>query len=118
MQYIEKRLLHEDQTCVLDFSKVAQYYTLDVVTDIAFGKPFGYLETNDDLYDYHSTFAQQAPMISIINSMPSVSRFLNQDWAKKFWAPTSKDKAGVGKLMGYEVSNSSCSESKKRLIEF
>lgn len=98
--YIESHLSSREHPCVLDFSKVAQYYTLDVVTDIAFGKPFGYLAKDEDLYDYHATFAEQAPMISVINSMPSVSRFLNQDWAKKIWAPTSKDKKGVGKLMG------------------
>ena len=100
VKYIESHLSPKDHSCVLDFSKVAQYYTLDVVTDIAFGKPFGYLEKDEDLHDYHATFAEQAPMISVINSMPSVSRFLNQDWAKKLWAPTSKDKKGVGKLMG------------------
>lgn len=100
VRYIETRITSEDHSCVVDFSKVAQYYTLDVVTDIAFGKPFGYLAKDEDLHDYHATFAEQAPMISVINSMPSVSRFLNQGWAKKLWAPTSKDKKGVGKLMG------------------
>ncbi len=100
VQYIEDRLGGPDQSCVLDFSKVAQYYTLDVITDMAFGEPFGYLAKDEDLHDYHATFAKQAPVISIINSMPSVGRFLNQDWAKKFWAPTTKDKKGVGKLMG------------------
>lgn len=99
VQYIEDRLGGPDCSCVLDFSKVAQYYTLDVITDMAFGEPFGYLTKDEDLHDYHATFAKQAPVISIINSMPSIGRFLNKDWAKKLWAPTAKDKKGVGKLM-------------------
>ena len=101
-QYTTKQNQQLEQKVLNGINSFVKYidYTLDVVTDIAFGKPFGYLEKDEDLHDYHATFAEQAPMISVINSMPSVSRFLNQDWAKKLWAPTSKDKKGVGKLMG------------------
>ena len=104
VKYIDARLAGPGKSCELDFSKVAQFYTLDVVTHMAFGAPFGYLTSDEDLHDYHATFKEQAPMISIINSMPSVSRFLNQSWMKKLWAPSAKDAKGVGKLMGLAKS--------------
>ncbi|CZR62527.1 related to pisatin demethylase (cytochrome P450) [Phialocephala subalpina] len=36
----------------VDFSSKAQYFTLDVITDIAFGKPFGNLAADEDLHHY------------------------------------------------------------------
>ena len=104
VKYVETRLTGPDDSCQLDFSKVAQFYTLDVVTHMAFGAPFGYLTSDEDLHDYHATFKEQASIISILNSMPSVSRVLNQSWMKKLWAPSAKDAKGVGKLMGLAKS--------------
>ena len=104
VKYIDARLAGPGKSCELDFSKVAQFYTLDVITHMAFGAPFGYLTSDEDLHDYHATFKEQAPMISIINSMPSVSRFLNQGWMKKLWAPSARDAKGVGRLMGMAKS--------------
>ena len=102
--YFDARLTDPSQSCEVDFSKVAQFYTMDVITDMAFGAPFGYLKTDEDLHDYHATFREQAPVISIINSVPSVGRLLNRSWIKPLWAPTAKDPKGIGKLMGMAKS--------------
>ena len=36
---------------VMDFARLAQYFTMDGLSKIAFGSAFGYLEANEDLYD-------------------------------------------------------------------
>jgi hypothetical protein len=33
----------------VDFALISQYFTLDAVSDLAFGQAFGYMERNDDL---------------------------------------------------------------------
>ena len=38
----------------MDFGMVVQYFTLDVITKISYGYAFGYLEKNEDVYDYIS----------------------------------------------------------------
>ncbi|KAF5023779.1 hypothetical protein F66182_4172 [Fusarium sp. NRRL 66182] len=35
----------------VDFAQKIQYFTLDVISDLAFGHPFGYMEQDDDVFD-------------------------------------------------------------------
>ncbi|RAK75030.1 cytochrome P450 [Aspergillus fijiensis CBS 313.89] len=85
-------------------NRACQFFTLDVITDMAFGEPFGYLATDQDLHGYHTTFAAEAPMISVINSMPTLCRFMNRDFVKKLWGPSTKDEKGIGELMAMAES--------------
>lgn len=104
MSYIDKKIDQGNGVCSVDFSTACQYFTMDVITDMAFGEPFGYLAQDKDLHDYHKILAEGAPAISAINSMPTLSRFMNRDLVKKLWAPTTKDTKGFGKLMAYGYS--------------
>lgn len=36
----------------MDFAPKAQFLTLDIITDIAFGKAFGYIDGDHDCYSY------------------------------------------------------------------
>ena len=36
----------------LDFARVAQFFTLDVISYLAFGKPIGFLLKDEDLHGY------------------------------------------------------------------
>ncbi|CZR60565.1 uncharacterized protein PAC_10461 [Phialocephala subalpina] len=45
----------------LDFGRKAQYFTLDVITNLAYGKAFGYLATDSDAYDYIKTVEETLP---------------------------------------------------------
>jgi hypothetical protein len=47
---------------VMDFAQVAQYFTLDALTDVTFSKPLGYLRTNTDLHDYIKTVRAYIPV--------------------------------------------------------
>ncbi|RAL07201.1 cytochrome P450 [Aspergillus homomorphus CBS 101889] len=99
LRYIDERIVLGDGKCTMDFSRACQFFTLDVITDMAFGEPFGYLATDQDLHDYHTTFAAEAPLISVINSMPTLCRFMNRDLVKKLWGPSTSVEKGIGKLM-------------------
>lgn len=52
---IERKYLSEASTGQLrplDLGMAVPYFTLDVITDIAYGAPFGYLEKDEDLHNY------------------------------------------------------------------
>ncbi|RAH42801.1 cytochrome P450 [Aspergillus brunneoviolaceus CBS 621.78] len=104
LHYIDERIDRGNENCIMDFSRACQFFTLDVITDMAFGEPFGYLATDQDLHGYHTTFAAEAPMISVINSMPTLCRFMNRDFVKKLWGPSTKDEKGIGDLMAMAES--------------
>ncbi|TGO84587.1 hypothetical protein BPOR_0488g00060 [Botrytis porri] len=48
-----------------DFAKKSQYFTLDAITDVAFGKLFGCIAQDDDMYDYIKTVDQLLPAAKI-----------------------------------------------------
>ncbi|KAK0640664.1 cytochrome P450 [Cercophora newfieldiana] len=69
-----------------DFGRKAQYYTLDVIADLAYGEPFGF-----------KTFA----MSLSVTVYPWVYDILSSR-VFKFLLPTEKDMTGFGRFMRYE----------------
>ena len=64
-----------------------------------FDASFNYLINDENFHNYHVIFKKQIFMIFIINFMSSISRFLNQNWMKKFWTSSTKNVKNVNKFM-------------------
>ncbi|KAI9817913.1 MAG: hypothetical protein M1832_004533 [Thelocarpon impressellum] len=84
----------------MDFGRVAQYLTLDVISDVAFGKPFGDLVKNRDEHAYIEVMEQTLPAIILVSNMPGLRSIMKLNWVANMLAPTAKDKKGLGKVMG------------------
>lgn len=85
----------------VDFSRLAQYFALDTIGDIAFGAPFGYLKHDEDLYEYLATTAKAIPFITLVGNLPFLSRILGSRILRNFLLPSAKDKLWLGKMMGH-----------------
>ncbi|KAH7346262.1 cytochrome P450 [Rhexocercosporidium sp. MPI-PUGE-AT-0058] len=85
---------------VMDWAHVAQYFTMDVLTDVAFSQPFGYLKQNSDLHDYIKTVRAYIPVLELQTNIPFVNTILSSTIVRKLMAPTAKDRIGMGKIMG------------------
>ena len=83
----------------LDFGKLSQYFTLDVLTQIGFGSAFGFLSQEKDLYAYQATIAKILPMMTLMGALPPLTYLMHSPWIHAFTGPTYEDKEGVGKLM-------------------
>ncbi|KAH6714164.1 cytochrome P450 [Leptodontidium sp. MPI-SDFR-AT-0119] len=81
---------------VIDWAHVVQYFTMDVLTNVAFSQPFGYLKKNTDLFDYINTVRTYIPVLDI----PVVNTILSSAIVRMFMAPTAKDRIGMVKIMG------------------
>jgi hypothetical protein len=90
---------------VMDFARLAQYFTFDVLSKVAFGSAFGYLEANEDLYDYNKTSAEFLPILEMITKHPSIRSILTSRIVHALAAPKGTDKIGQGRILGI------CSES-------
>jgi hypothetical protein len=88
----------------LDFGRVAQFFTMDVITKIAYGKEFGYLEDGNDVYRYIETIEQIVPFLAFCTSFPIIWSFFSLLWARKILSPSPWDEAGIGKLIRYFLS--------------
>jgi hypothetical protein len=83
----------------LDFGRKAQYFTLDVMTSLAYGKAFGYLTTNSDVFDYIKKVEETLPAAMMVTVLPWINWVLQTRLVKSF-LPSEKDPIGFGKLIG------------------
>jgi hypothetical protein len=51
-----------------DFARTAEFFTLDVISDNAFGKSWGFLDENRDMYDYIKTTEETLPFAVLVGS--------------------------------------------------
>lgn len=87
----------------MDFGRKAQYFTLDVITKIAYGKEFGYLTKDEDVHEYIKTTEETVPFLAFFTMVPWANSFINKSWVRELVGPSPKDKHGVGKLMGWDI---------------
>lgn len=81
-----------------DFGRKVQYFTLDVISDIAFGAPFGDLATDSDVYEYVSTMEENLPTMMLTTVLPWLLSLLMSPLFKRM-LPSEKDALGLGKTM-------------------
>lgn len=99
---IERKYLSDDSnTRPMDFAQIAQYFTLDVITELSLGQSFGYLENDEDVYAYVKTMEDNFPAMNFMSAVPALARMMRMQWFQKLALPTIKDKVGMGKVKGY-----------------
>lgn len=86
----------------MDIASTAEYYTLDIITQLTFGQAFGFLTSDGDVHDYIQTVKTTMPMQMLIAVFPALQRLFRLSIAKYF-LPNSQDPAGMGKVIGYVI---------------
>lgn len=88
----------------VDLARPIQYLTVDIITHLCFGKPLGFVRENRDLFRFLETIETQLPIVqhfSVILELNWILRKLVQvPFFKPFIAPSSRDKSGIGVIMG------------------
>jgi hypothetical protein len=82
----------------MDFGRKAQYFTLDIISTVAYGKPFGYLSMDTDVHDYIKITEEVLPAIMIIAILPWINWILQTRIVKSV-LPSDRDPIGFGKIM-------------------
>ena len=83
----------------VDFARKVQYLTLDIISTIAFGRTFSFMDRDGDLHDYIKTTEISLPIMQLIAMIRWLIKVL-QSPLFKFAAPSHKDSVGLGKVMG------------------
>lgn len=83
----------------VDFAPKTQFFTLDVISDIALGKSLGNLEADEDCYSYIKTTEETFPMIVLLGAFPWLANVFFSRPMKSL-LPSDTDTVGMGKLMG------------------
>nr|XP_036576508.1 benzoate 4-monooxygenase cytochrome p450 [Colletotrichum truncatum]KAF6783265.1 benzoate 4-monooxygenase cytochrome p450 [Colletotrichum truncatum] len=96
MHLIEKYVSKDKE---FDFGIKAQYYTLDVISDLAFGEPFGDVESDSDVHQYIHTMEENMPNIVLTAALPWLLKLFSSPLFRSL-LPSEKDAIGVGKTIG------------------
>ncbi|KAK2020401.1 cytochrome P450 [Colletotrichum zoysiae] len=90
------KLISQDEP--FDFGTKVQYFTLDVITDLAFGKPFGYVESDSDVNEYIQTMEQNMPNVVVTAVLPWLLAVLSSSLFRCL-LPSDKNAIGLGKTI-------------------
>ncbi|KAH8893084.1 BcABA1, cytochrome P450 monooxygenase [Thozetella sp. PMI_491] len=83
----------------LDFALVTSFFTMDVITHVAFGQPFGYLKQDTDLYDFLGGVRANWPIISLTNDVPWIRSVMYSSLFLRLLGPKYTDQKGMGRVM-------------------
>ncbi|WYZ43292.1 hypothetical protein EsH8_VI_000991 [Colletotrichum jinshuiense] len=96
---LETRHLSTDDTFKpVDLARKVQFFTLDVISSLAFGDKLGYLEADDDKLRYIETTEKTVPFLLAAALMPSLTYVL-QSPRLKWLMPNTKNLVGIGTVM-------------------
>lgn len=73
---------------------------MDVITDIAFGQPFGNLTSDKDMYEYIQLVEETLPVMAIISNFPLFKKLFITTWVRQLLFPSDKSEKGIGKMVG------------------
>ena len=93
-----KYLSTKEQARPMDLARKIQFFTLDVISSIGFGQPFGDLNSDSDIDSYiHS--GEQALGFVTFSTATGLTSVLHWPWLARLLGPSEKDKRGLGKMM-------------------
>lgn len=85
-----------------DFSPWSMYLAYDVVSDLAFGKAFGFVKTGKDVFGLIKGFHEALPVVGVMQRLRQVSDFIKGlPGIKDKLVPKPTDESGLGAVMGY-----------------
>ncbi|KAK3934715.1 cytochrome P450, partial [Diplogelasinospora grovesii] len=87
----------------IEFAHKAQYFALDVISELGFGEAIGFLPNDKDMYRYVEINDTFFPVMAVILNMPWMDKYL-KSWPLNMALPKEGDQVGFGRLMGFATS--------------
>lgn len=84
----------------MDWGEKSSFFTLDSITDIAFGYPIGAMKNDKDPYDFFGLMESALVMGSVMTIYPWLAAFFQTDFMHRLTAPKADDSNGFGRMMG------------------
>lgn len=84
----------------VEFAELTSFFTMDTITRSAFGKEFGYLKTDSDVYGFLAGVRETWPSLAIALDLPWIRNILFSRLYLRLFGPKTTDTSGLGKLMG------------------
>lgn len=83
----------------MDFGEKGQFFTLDTISELAFGHAFGFMETDRDMYDYIKITKAFIPFVVFLCHATPLAALLHSRLCRGLF-PKATDKIGFGAFIG------------------
>lgn len=90
----------ETTTRPMDWAMVAQFFTLDALTKVAYNKDFGHLERDEDAVGYIRTVEDMGFFFAISSDITWLGWLLSTKLFLRLFGPKPTDSKGPGAIMG------------------
>lgn len=84
----------------VDLAPISTYFTMDVITRVAFGKEMGFLRTDSDVSGVLAHLSKAVRSLAAPLATPSLRVIMDTRVFRKFFGPKSTDSGGMGFLLG------------------
>ena len=81
-----------------DLVHIVRYFTMDAISALAYGEPFGYLDANEDLFEFNEQVQNLGKLVATLVNTPILRTIINTPFAPRFM-PKVTDKKGMGRLI-------------------
>ncbi|KAI5858231.1 cytochrome P450 [Durotheca rogersii] len=95
----QKHLTTRAKLRSVDFASLSRKFTLDVITRLSYGRPFGFLDADGDLYGYMRQMDGSMKTMVLAQEIPFFRRIVFSPFVFGLIGPKATDKGGVGKMM-------------------
>ncbi|KEZ40403.1 hypothetical protein SAPIO_CDS8267 [Scedosporium apiospermum] len=82
-----------------DLARKTQFFTLDVISDVAYSEPFGCLPTDSDVFGYVAAIEESLGAIMLVSTMPKL-KWIMDSIVMRMFMPSDTDKRGYGRVIG------------------
>lgn len=84
----------------MDLARKAQYFTLDVIFQLAHGQAFGNLENDEDMHQYIESTEALMEVTMMACTTPWLRWMFAYEWVGNLIFPSDKASIGIGKMIG------------------
>lgn len=83
----------------MDWGLLAQYFTVDSLTTVAYGEEFGGLATDSDVHGYMHSVEENGLLFALCSDVPWMGKIALTESIVKVLGPKKTDKKGMGLIM-------------------
>ena len=100
MNLLETKYMSADgEHKTVDLASKLEFLTMDVISDLAFGEPFGFIRADADIFGYVDKLREAFPIIMLTTAVEPLRAFLHSPLVRGL-LPSSTDPAGFGRILG------------------
>ncbi|KAK3726122.1 hypothetical protein LTR37_000270 [Vermiconidia calcicola] len=85
----------------MDIASITRFFTLDVLSTVAFGAPFGFLAENRDLWDYNKESGNFILILALVVQHRFFRWIFFRPWFQALMGPKPTDKTGMGPMLAF-----------------